>query len=350
MLGLFPSLNPDAIGGVEEAGRVAWSAIQQSRGIDHCKLLCYSPGPIRNVSNDPFGPLTVYSKPGAAWTALSKRWSVSTVLVWHLGLLQLLPLLRLGPAKVVVFLHGVEAWRRHNWIVLSLLKRVDLFLTNSTYTWERFVDGNPQFRHYPQRTVHLGLGTPLASPPITVDRNPVAAMIGRMDKAEGYKGHREMIGVWRQVAKRVPDAELWVVGGGNLRPALEALANEAGVGNQVRFFGRVSEEKKQEVLEQCRCLALPSRGEGFGLVYLEAMRHRKPCLVSTADAGREVVNPPEAGLAASPASPEEIADATCRLLSGGPEWAGFAERARCRYETQFTAAHFQQRLLEALCL
>ena len=93
---------------------------------------------------------------------------------------------------------------------------------------------------------------------------------------------------------------------------------------------------------------MPSRGEGFGLVYLEAMRVGRPCLVSTLDAGREVVNPPEAGLAVDPDNREELADAICRLLGDGPEWQQWSKQARQRYEQNFTAKHFQDRLMTAL--
>jgi glycosyltransferase involved in cell wall biosynthesis len=71
-------------------------------------------------------------------------------------------------------------------------------------------------------------------------------------------------------------------------------------------------------------------------------------LVSSVDAGQEIINPPEAGLAVHPDNIDEVADATRRLLTRGPEWDRFSERAQRRYEGRFTAAHFQQRLLQAL--
>jgi glycosyltransferase involved in cell wall biosynthesis len=118
--------------------------------------------------------------------------------------------------------------------------------------------------------------------------------------------------------------------------------------HRIRFFGQVSEDQKQQLLARCSCLAMPSRGEGFGLVYLEAMRMGRPCLVSTLDAGREVINPPEAGLAADPDNPQDLASAICRLITPGPEWEQWSVQARRRYEQYFTAAHFQHRLLNAL--
>ena len=74
----------------------------------------------------------------------------------------------------------------------------------------------------------------------------------------------------------------------------------------------------------------------------------RPCLVSDIDAGREVVNPPEAGLAVDPDDPCEIADAVHRMLGLGSEWDEWSERARSRYESHFTGEHFHQRLVTAL--
>ena len=102
------------------------------------------------------------------------------------------------------------------------------------------------------------------------------------------------------------------------------------------------------MIGEARCLALPSRGEGFGLVYLEAMRLGRPCLASTVDAGREVVNPPEAGLAVDPENLTAISDAIVRLLTPGAEWQAWSQSAKARYESEFTAKHFEERLLLTL--
>jgi phosphatidylinositol alpha-1,6-mannosyltransferase len=143
-------------------------------------------------------------------------------------------------------------------------------------------------------------------------------------------------------------AELWIAGDGDLRPELENAVRRRELQNSIKFFGEVSEQEKQKLLQQSRCLLMPSRNEGFGLVYLEAMRLGRPCLVSTLDAGREVVNPPEAGLAVDPDDRQGLGKAVGQLLSNGPKWIAWSEQARRRYESNFTAVHFQQRLLSAL--
>jgi phosphatidylinositol alpha-1,6-mannosyltransferase len=174
-------------------------------------------------------------------------------------------------------------------------------------------------------------------------------MIGRLHRGEDYKGHREVISAWPDVIERIGRAELWIVGDGDLRADLEAAAQTLGMAGQtIRFFGTISESDKLDLLARCRCLAMPSRAEGFGLVYVEAMRMGRPCLVSTVDAGREVVNPPEAGLAVSPDDRDGLAESLCRLLGRSEEWDQWSRQARHRYERHFTAALFQARLGDAL--
>jgi glycosyltransferase involved in cell wall biosynthesis len=132
-----------------------------------------------------------------------------------------------------------------------------------------------------------------------------------------------------------------------MRAELESLVGESGLTNSVRFHGRVSEGEKEALLNAARCLVLPSRAEGFGLVYVEAMRAGRPCLVGP-DAGREVVNPPEAGMAVDPGDGEALVRALCSLLADDAQWQQQSQAAHARYEARFTAAHFQQRLLDAL--
>jgi phosphatidylinositol alpha-1,6-mannosyltransferase len=280
---------------------------------------------------------------------LSSCGKPQSALIWHIGMLRLLPFLRVGSAHIALFLHGVEVWRRHDPLTRLLLPRVNLFLSNSDYTWQHFLHYYPALDNKPHQIVHLGLGDPvtvLTQPTIP----PTALILSRLDRREDYKGHRELITAWPLVLQRIPNAELWVAGDGDLRSDLERSVREQGLERQIRFFGRVSEEQKQDLLARCRCFAMPSRGEGFGLVYLEAMRLGRPCLVSNCDAGREVVNPPEAGLAANPDDAHALTAALLRLLSPGKEWEQWSEQAHRRYARQFTARHYQQRLVTALGL
>jgi glycosyltransferase involved in cell wall biosynthesis len=348
LLGLFPSF--ETVGGVQASGGVAWRGIMRSTdaAFGERYLVSYEPDGVQAGLASDRRKLVVSSRIGAAVAAIRHRWPVKLVLVWHLDLLKYLVLLRPSGARTVLFLHGIEAWRRPTAAVRMLLPRVDLFLANSDHTWARFASRVPTCVHRPHRTVHLGIGQPVRCDVADPSGTPIALMVGRLARAEDYKGHREVIAAWPYVAQRVPGAELWIVGDGDLRGDLEAAARQRDLGNLVRFMGTLPESAKEDALIRSRCLLMPSLAEGFGLVYLEAMRLGRPCLVSTVDAGREVVDPPEAGLAADPGEPGQVVDAICRLLTPGAEWDGWSHRARHRYEQHFTAAHFESRLVTAL--
>ena len=335
VLALFPNFANGHVGGIQESARSAWAAIAANT---QAELLCYGRSDGRRFALHD-------SRLGTILAAKSIKFDVDLAVVWQIGLLKLLPFVSGRPRKIALFLHGIEAWKEQDYLTERLCKRVDVFWTNSDYTWRRFIFFNPVVSDRSHRTVALGLKKPVRPLKPPNAEFPITLMLSRLMKSEDYKGHRELINAWPLVLARIPSAELWIVGGGDLAPELKTLAKNVGVSHKVKFWGKVSEEQKERLIELSRCLALPSRAEGFGLVYLEAMRLGRPCLVSNVDAGREVVNPPSAGLAADPNSLKELSEAICRLISDGEEWEQWSKLARERYEANFTVDCFQDRLL-----
>ncbi len=346
LVGIFPGFSDQNFGGIQESASVAWRGLRSDALFTDARLFCYSP----SGEFPPFGESVKTAKSFlfTIFLACRSTWPADIYLFWHVGLLKLLPFLRSRNSKVVVFIHGIEAWKKHDLLTIRMLRRANLIVANSQFTLDNFWRFAPELSRLPHLVTPLGLGCPESNyTPPRADL-PAALMLGRLDQREDYKGHREMIAAWPLVLDRIPAAELWIAGDGGLKSALEKQAAELGIASRVRFFGRVSPDKKASLLREARCVALPSRAEGFGLIYLEAMRLGRPCLVSNLDAGREVVAPPIAGLAADPAIRLELAAVTCRLLYLNGEWHEWSCQARLRYETHFTAHHFQQRLIAAL--
>ena len=320
VLSVFPELHGVNPGGVQVSAQIAWDALERQTDAQ---------------------ALIATNRLSALRQALRVRFEPDVILFWHLDLLRLAPLLRMRAPRVL-FLHGIEAWRRQGLLTRRLLRTTQL-LANSRYTLERAQASNPELVSAPARLVPLGLGVSdgAATAPAAV---PAAVMIGRLDARERYKGHHEIIRCWREVRLQIPEAQLWIVGDGDLRAELEVLASKEQVADSVRFFGRVSEAEKDALIRAARCLALPSRAEGFGLVYLEAMRLGRPCLVGT-DAGGEVIQPPAGGLRVDPADRRELVQSLIQLLERSEQWR---QSTRARYDEHFTAAKFQARLLDAL--
>jgi phosphatidyl-myo-inositol dimannoside synthase len=311
--------------------------------------VCFGDAPQRRPANDA-SAVHAGSRAGTVRAVLAAPGKYSHVLVWHIGMLKLVPLVRLHQGTVVLFLHGIEAWRRQSLLTRLLLRRVGLFLSVTEFTWNRFVRANPSQAGKRHSITALGEGMPWEGSTPTPSATPAALMLSRLARTENYKGHREMLDAWPLVLEQVPNAELWIAGDGDLLPAFQQLARHRGLGSAVRFLGHVTEEHKQELIAQARCMALPSRGEGFGLVYIEGMRLGRPCLVTMLDGGHEVVDPPHCGLAADPGDRRQLAAAVCRLLATGSEWHAWSRAARARYESAYTERHFQERICTALGL
>ena len=72
---------------------------------------------------------------------------------------------------------------------------------------------------------------------------PAALIVARMAASEGYKGHEQLLRIWPRVLARHPRAQLWIVGDGDDRPRLEAVAAHVGVSAAVTFAGRVTDEE-----------------------------------------------------------------------------------------------------------
>ncbi|MBI4634969.1 MAG: glycosyltransferase family 4 protein [Candidatus Rokubacteria bacterium] len=177
----------------------------------------------------------------------------------------------------------------------------------------------------------------------------IVLCVGRLWRDQRHKGQDALIRALPLVRERFPAAELVLAGGGDWIDELRALALAEGIGQHVFLPGFVSDEVRDALYARCAVFAMPSKGEGFGLVYLEAMRWSKPCIGGTLDAARDVIVDGKTGLLlAEPHDPRLLADALCRLLKD-PEAAQTMGRAgRSRLEDRYLFSHFENRFLHAV--
>lgn len=276
----------------------------------------------------------------------------------HLGIArvqQLVP--RHARCPYGVFVHGIEAWDPAlDPGKVASLRAAAVRIANSRYTARRVEATHPSAG--PIEACPLAL---LPDAPGDADRDAdrdagllsrvgprSAVIVGRMSARERYKGHDELLECWPSVTRRVPDAQLVVVGGGDDVERLRRKAAELGAGEQVLFAGRVSTCTLHAILDRSALFAMPSRGEGFGVVYLEAMRAALPCVAALDDAAGEVVVSGETGLLVRQADRDALANAVARLLLDPSLARALGDAGRRRYEALFTYERFRDRLGEIL--
>jgi phosphatidylinositol alpha-1,6-mannosyltransferase len=168
-----------------------------------------------------------------------------------------------------------------------------------------------------------------------------------MSSEERGKGHEQLIDAWRKVRRAVPGAELWIAGGGDDVPRLEALARRCG-GGGVRFLGRVSDAELASLYRRASLYAMPSRQEGFGLAWAEAMWFGLPCIGSTADAASQVIDDGDSGRLVPWGDVPALARAVIEILSHPEEARRMGERGRQLVRERFGYARFRTDLLRAL--
>ena len=166
-VGIFPAFSSINFGGLEESALIASQVVRAGNGPGakpSPEVLCYGPDLPPADAASRMQVVHASSRSDAVRKVLQHRWSAEALLIWHIHLLKLLPLFRLPAAKVTLFLHGIEVWQSQGWYLQWLLKRVDVILSNSQHTWDRFVAANPAAAAKEHRIVHLGLGEPIAGP------------------------------------------------------------------------------------------------------------------------------------------------------------------------------------------
>jgi glycosyltransferase involved in cell wall biosynthesis len=172
----------------------------------------------------------------------------------------------------------------------------------------------------------------------------VLMTLARLDPGERYKGVDEVMEALPTLTDTHPDIAYLICGSGGDRERLEAKAGALGVSDRVVFAGYVPEEEKADHYRLADAFVMPGWGEGFGIVYLEALACGVPVVASSADASQEAVRNGELGVVVDPHDPtsvvEGIRDALARP-KGVPQGLDtfsherFAERWRAVAERAF---------------
>lgn len=280
------------------------------------------------------------------------------VLALHAHLLPVtLPLLRAG-ARLVPVLLGIESWKPLRRLERAAIRRAWRVAAISRHTAGRFRAANPDFASLDIRVCHPGVSplrtdaaregrvTDVAS--ATALSRSCALIVGRMASAERYKGHDELLAVWPRVREAVPGATLVVAGGGDDVPRLIEKARALGIEPAVRFEGTVSAERLAMLYRDAAVFVMPSANEGFGIVYVEAMRAGTPC-VAASGAAEEIVEHGVSGLIVRPGDHDALARAIVELLSDGDSRTRMGREA-ARAANRFTPESFAARLYDLLDL
>ncbi len=269
------------------------------------------------------------------------------------GLAPVALVLRPGAHRILVA-HGIEVWgepwrrigRTEKRLVAWLVHRV---ASVSRYTASRMaaeyeLDDN-KFVLLPN-AVDVSPGGPRTR--VTPCRELRLLSVARMNRIDEEKGVGEVVQALPTILRRFPEVRYDVIGGGDCVERYRRLARELGVEKQVRFLGPVSDEEKDAAFRRASLFVLPSRKEGFGIVFLEAWNYALPVIGGKGDAAAEVITHADTGLLVDGRKPAEIAEAAIRLLSD-PDYSNhLGMRGFERLRSTYSQENFRSNLASVL--
>ncbi|MCY4599647.1 MAG: glycosyltransferase [Acidobacteria bacterium] len=254
----------------------------------------------------------------------------------------------------VVWAHGTDVWGLRQPLRLASLAAADRVAAVSRYTAESLhgiAPGLPEritiipnavrdrFRPGNGGAVRRRLGLD--------DGARVLLTVARLRDTERYKGCDTVIRALPRVLRRAPDTRYVIVGEGDGLPRLRALAERLGVRDAVVFAGAAPDAELPAYYNACDLFVMPSAGEGFGIVFIEALACGKPVIAGDAGGSRDAVLDGGLGRLAEPGDPGRQARVVVDWLEGRwpPDLTDPARLRRVCVE-HFGSAAFDRRVRE----
>jgi len=264
---------------------------------------------------------------------------------------------RLVPrSRTVVQCHGVEVWSPLPPWTRRALKGVSQVWAPSEDTAEKAVrvQGIPACKvrviPWPVDPTFMEEAGSGDNPrlPQGFPKGRVILFVGRLDARERYKGIDRLIEALPHVVVQIPDAHLVIVGDGDDRDRLESLVRKRGMTERVHFLGSLSEDALKACYIQSTVFAMPSRAEGFGLVFLEAMAMGKPVIAGDHGGARSVVVDGQTGYLVTQDDLQGLIDRLVWILRDDALRLRMGQRARAWVTEHFTFSRFRDRVFQAL--
>jgi phosphatidylinositol alpha-1,6-mannosyltransferase len=259
------------------------------------------------------------------------------------------PLKKLTHARLWSITHGWEAWQAgpalDNWGMRQseMITSVSRFTREKLLTWLQ----RPAERvELLPNTIDLDRFQPAARPQALEQRYGVAGKkilltIGRLAAIDAYKGQDRIIRLLARLNERCGPVHYIIAGDGDDRPRLEALVSELGVQRFVTFAGFVPDEVVEDMYALADLFVMPSTGEGFGIVYLEAMACGCPVLAGNKDGSVDALADGELGRLVDPDDSEALLEAIVASLAEGRR-----HDARIPGVERFALPAFRERVFE----
>ncbi len=255
-----------------------------------------------------------------------------------------LPWLRIGYGFMA---HGFECWHEPRWSRRWAARRARFVFAVSQNTGQELVGATgirAEIVRLLPNTLDPGFDLPSEREPPPPESGLELLTVSRLWADENRKGVDRTLEAFSRLAAQYPSARYRIVGQGGDKPRLVRLAESLGLAERVVFEEDLSDEALAARYRDCAVFVLPSGQEGFGIVFLEAMRFSKPCIGGRAGGTPEVVADGETGFLVPFGDVEGLTAALDRLLANPQLRERMGRAGRRRLIEHFLFDRFRERL------
>ncbi len=228
------------------------------------------------------------------------------------------------PRCTVAVVHGIDAWDLPEGPRRRALGRAERVVAVSRYTRDRVAalpGVDPACLRVLPNSFEERTFTPGPKPLALLQRyglqadQPVLLTVARLDPAERYKGHAEVLAALPELQAEFPGLCYLIAGQGGYAEELRRQAVALGVADRVIFAGFVPTAELADHYRLADALAMPSRGEGFGIVFLEAMACGRPVIAGNADGSVDALDDGRLGVLVEPGHHGALVQALREVLA-----------------------------------
>jgi phosphatidyl-myo-inositol dimannoside synthase len=254
--------------------------------------------------------------------------------------------------RTAIVVHGVEVWTPLRASRRWSLQSADRVLAPSEHTLSRAMKEQRlpvakgrklPWSLGPESDPHatLSIGTSL---PQRFPGGRVILTVGRWEASEAYKGVDHLIAALPALLHDFPGVHLVAIGEGSDLPRLQSLARASCVSDHIHFLPFIAHGELRNAYDHCDVFAMPSRGEGFGLVFIEAMARGKPVIGGAHGGTPEIIDDAINGFLVPDGDVLQLVDRLKRLLANDELRREMGRQALAKTRRDFTFARFSSEL------
>ncbi|MBW4667230.1 MAG: glycosyltransferase family 4 protein [Cyanomargarita calcarea GSE-NOS-MK-12-04C] len=221
--------------------------------------------------------------------------------------------------------HGLEVWDIKNNTTKLALQNADKIISVSHYTRQRLLEETnidsgkiallPNTFDASKFQINSKPSYLLKRHNLTTE-NPIILTVTRMGRTANYKGYDQILHALVKIRQHIPNVHYILAGKGDDQPRIAALVTSLNLEDCVTIAGFIPDTELCDHYNLCDVFAMPSKGEGFGIVYLEALVCGKPVLAGNQDGSVDPLAEGKLGCLVDPDNIEQIADNLIQILQG----------------------------------